>query len=250
MGERMVQVAMDTSTERLSVAVATEDGEVIAETTFAAARAHATCLHPVLEQLLRAVGRSASDVSGIAVGLGPGSYTGVRIAVSAAKAFAFARRIPVVGVSSLEAAARQTKRRTGVVAVAFDARRNAAYTGVYQAGMDWQPLKLETRAEYRETAAWMRAHLLAEGELTVVGDGAHALARELATLDIPCIEEGRAISIVYARDVLGAARAALLDARDWSEQEVIKRAHELVPRYLQLAQAEAATHPFGGVGHG
>ncbi len=250
MGERMVQLAMDTSTERLSVAIATEDGEVIGETTLAAARTHATYLHPVIEQLLSAVRCSFADVSGIAVGLGPGSYTGVRIAVSAAKAFAFARRIPVVGVSSLEASARQVKCRAGAVAAVFDARRNAAYTGLYRAGVEWQLLAPEARAAYSDTAVWIREHLLATDGLYIVGDGAHALAHELEALEFPCVVAQRAVSVVYARDVLDAAQPALHDARGWSEQEVIKRAHELVPRYLQVAQAETASHQVGGVGHG
>ena len=113
----MVILAMDTSTDQLSLALGKDDGALIASWTSAVPKMHATLFHPVLDQMLAAVHINLQDLGAIVVGVGPGSYTGVRIAVTAAKVFAYTLNIPVVTVSSLEAAAYSARAHHGLVVV-------------------------------------------------------------------------------------------------------------------------------------
>ncbi|RRJ64240.1 tRNA (adenosine(37)-N6)-threonylcarbamoyltransferase complex dimerization subunit type 1 TsaB [Paenibacillus oralis] len=97
-------LAFDTSTSSLAVAVM-EDGRLLAERSMHAERDHSSLLVTAIGECLDAAGLSKRDLTGIAVGAGPGSYTGIRIAVTTAKTLAWALRLPVYGVSSLEALA-------------------------------------------------------------------------------------------------------------------------------------------------
>ncbi|MCM3700027.1 tRNA (adenosine(37)-N6)-threonylcarbamoyltransferase complex dimerization subunit type 1 TsaB [Paenibacillus macerans] len=97
-------LAFDTSTSSLAVAVM-EDGRLLAERSMHAERDHSSLLVTAIGECLDAAGLSKRDLTGIAVGVGPGSYTGIRIAVTTAKTLAWALRIPVYRVSSLEALA-------------------------------------------------------------------------------------------------------------------------------------------------
>jgi tRNA threonylcarbamoyladenosine biosynthesis protein TsaB len=103
-GPRKRLLALDTSTAVLGVAV-TEDGKLLHEINASGERNHSVHLLPIIEQDLQASGTDASMLSGVAVGVGPGSYTGTRIAVTAAKTLAWAWKVPVAGISSLHALA-------------------------------------------------------------------------------------------------------------------------------------------------
>ncbi|MCH1638713.1 tRNA (adenosine(37)-N6)-threonylcarbamoyltransferase complex dimerization subunit type 1 TsaB [Paenibacillus timonensis] len=97
-------LAFDTATSSLAVAV-TEGGRVLAERNIHAERNHSAYLVTAIGECLEAAGLAKQDVDGIAVGIGPGSYTGIRIAVTTAKTLAWSLRLPVYGVSSLAALA-------------------------------------------------------------------------------------------------------------------------------------------------
>lgn len=97
-------LAFDTSTSSLAVAVM-EDGRLLAERSMHAERDHSSLLVTAIGECLDTAGLSKRDLTGIAVGVGPGSYTGIRIAVTTAKTLAWALRLPVYGASSLEALA-------------------------------------------------------------------------------------------------------------------------------------------------
>ncbi|MEK5162779.1 tRNA (adenosine(37)-N6)-threonylcarbamoyltransferase complex dimerization subunit type 1 TsaB [Paenibacillus sp. FSL R5-0527] len=97
-------LAFDTSTSSLAAAVM-EDGRLLAERSMHAERDHSSLLVTAIKECLDAAGLSKRELTGIAVGVGPGSYTGIRIAVTTAKTLAWALRLPVYGVSSLEALA-------------------------------------------------------------------------------------------------------------------------------------------------
>src|SRR5437016_669832 len=98
-------LAIDTSTDRSAVAVATASGAVHAAPSDPAGR-HGQHLVPGIGAALRAAGLAPRDLGLIAVGLGPGSYTGLRIGLTAAKTLAYAAKVPLVGFDSLEATAR------------------------------------------------------------------------------------------------------------------------------------------------
>lgn len=97
-------LALDTSTAVLGVAV-TGGGELLHEINASGERNHSVHLLPIIEQALQASATTAERIGGISVGIGPGSYTGTRIAVTAAKTLAWAWNVPVTGVSSLHALA-------------------------------------------------------------------------------------------------------------------------------------------------
>ncbi|MBM2831862.1 MAG: family hydrolase, partial [Dehalococcoidia bacterium] len=101
-----MQLAIDTSSDYAGLALA-QDGKVIGEITWKAGPNHTTQLLPALTSLLHLVKAKPSDLTSIAVAIGPGSYNGLRAGLSTAKGFAFALGIPIVGVGTLEVAAYQ-----------------------------------------------------------------------------------------------------------------------------------------------
>jgi tRNA threonylcarbamoyladenosine biosynthesis protein TsaB len=120
-------LALDTSTPRAALAIATAAGVVHAAETDPAPR-HGRNLIPGVRDLLRAADLTPSDLDLIAVGLGPGSYTGLRIGVTAAKTLAYALGKPLMGFDSLEAVARNAPADALRVSVIADAQRGDLYT--------------------------------------------------------------------------------------------------------------------------
>jgi tRNA threonylcarbamoyladenosine biosynthesis protein TsaB len=129
-------LAVDTATEACSVAVSM-DGH-IHELHEVAERGHTRRLLPMIQQILAAAGRPLSQLDGIVCGIGPGSFSGVRIGVGLVKGLALAADKPVAGVSSLAMLAQQAirlRQETDIVP-AIDARMNEVYLGVYRRGGD------------------------------------------------------------------------------------------------------------------
>lgn len=120
-------LAYDTSGEVLSVALAV-DGRALAEDQSAPGLRHSSCLMPLIEGILKKAGWKPRDLDVLAVGVGPGSFTGLRVGVATAKMLAFVWKTKLVGISSLEALARST----GSCAVAVDARRGRVYGALYE----------------------------------------------------------------------------------------------------------------------
>ncbi|NPA43552.1 MAG: tRNA (adenosine(37)-N6)-threonylcarbamoyltransferase complex dimerization subunit type 1 TsaB [Chlorobi bacterium] len=122
---------IETSTRNCSVALA-DDDRIVASKDMAPDRySHAEKLHPCMEELLYSTGWHPGDLDAVAVGKGPGSYTGLRIGVSAAKGLAYALDIPLLSAGSLEILARGVKATEGFIVPMIDARRMEAYTAVF-----------------------------------------------------------------------------------------------------------------------
>jgi len=128
----MIQLALDTSTEAFSVAVE-NNGEVFAHFEIAP-RMHGEKLLPTVDRLIAQAGINRNDIQGIIYGKGPGAFTGVRIAVSAAQGLAFGFDCPLLGLSSLQNLAAQVfeARSENTVLCAMDARMGEVYFAVYQ----------------------------------------------------------------------------------------------------------------------
>jgi len=125
-------VAFETSAAVGSVCLA-EDGSVLAERVFRKGLAHGRLLIPVLSDLCAEVGwQPDRDIQLVAVSLGPGSFTGLRVAVAAAKTIAFLRGCPVVGVSSLDILAENAPPAADRVCVVVDAKRGQVYAAIYE----------------------------------------------------------------------------------------------------------------------
>ncbi len=128
----MILLSFDTSTDALSVAVSKDDSILKELHTISAVR-HSSALIPAVEKILREAKIPLADVDAIAVGLGPGSFTGIRVGVVTAKMLAVALGIKVVGVSSLEAIARSfLSSQNPKIAVMLDARKSKAYSAAYE----------------------------------------------------------------------------------------------------------------------
>ena len=125
-------LAFETSAKACSVALM-EDGRLLGETYQNTGLTHSQTVLSMAEDLLKVCGLSPKDVDAVAVAKGPGSFTGVRIGVAAAKGFAWGGEIPCYGVSTLEAMALSLGAYEGYVVAAMDARRSQVYTATFHA---------------------------------------------------------------------------------------------------------------------
>ena len=125
----MLLLAFDTATPAVTVALRGDDG-VLAEHTAVDARRHGELLAPGIERVLGAAGRSRAELTGIAVGVGPGPFTGLRVGLMTARALGDALDIPVHGVCTLDVLAAAVA-ADGPFAVATDARRREVYWASY-----------------------------------------------------------------------------------------------------------------------
>ena len=141
-------LALETATEACSVAVWMDD-EVI-ERYELAPRRHAQLILPMIDAVLADTGLSRQQLDALAGGRGPGSFTGLRIAVSVAQGLAYALDIPVVPISTLAAMARGVMQEQGCerVAVALDARMNEVYWGLYRRNTDDEPQLQDSEGVY------------------------------------------------------------------------------------------------------
>jgi tRNA threonylcarbamoyladenosine biosynthesis protein TsaB len=142
-------LALDTSTRVASVAV--HDGEqILAETTWLAGREHSSRLLVEADAALARIGRTPSDLTGLVVAHGPGSFTGVRVAISVAKGMAAALSLPLWGVSTLDVVAAQAGAVDGPVRAVLEAGRGRVATACYVVGRCVEAPRLATLAELVE----------------------------------------------------------------------------------------------------
>jgi tRNA threonylcarbamoyladenosine biosynthesis protein TsaB len=177
----MLILALDTAGPNCAVALgrATGKGEpaIVAVREERLGRGHAERLMPMIEEVLAEAGMAFADLDRMAVTTGPGSFTGVRVGVAAARALALALDIPAVGVGSLAALAEPVRRTRGpgTVVAALDARRGEIFVaaGIFGSG--------ETLLEPRSVTPAAAAQLLAAAPdpLILIGAGAPLLAEAL-----------------------------------------------------------------------
>ena len=127
-------IAIDTATEACSAAMSV-DGRII-ERSEIAPRRHAELILPMIESLLAEAGLARAQLDGIAVGRGPGAFTGVRLAIAVAQGLALALDIPVVPVSSLAALAQDAPDAGAAILAVIDARMGEVYAGTFRRGAD------------------------------------------------------------------------------------------------------------------
>lgn len=127
-------IALETSTESCSAALLC--GDSIIERSELAPRRHAELILPMIESLLAQAGLSRRQLDGIAVGRGPGAFTGVRLAISVAQGLALGLDLPVVTVSSLAALALDAPIDDASILAVIDARMGEIYAGAYQRTAD------------------------------------------------------------------------------------------------------------------
>lgn len=235
----MTVIGIDTASRVGGVALV-EAGRLLGTQALGIEASHSERLLPALGGLMEAAALSPEDVEGIAVTVGPGSFTGLRIGLAVAKALGYAWRVPVRGVSTLLATAWSLRGVDGVVCAALDARRES----VYSAFFDGRAL-----AERKDPAL---ARIGEEGRLGVaeVVERARAIRQEGRTLYL--VGDGAA---AIARSAEGAGEEALFGRlpMDGEAQRPANVAHlgaielsqgrsddlfNLVPNYLRLSEAE------------
>lgn len=156
---------IETATKNCSITLA-KDGETLVCMEMAEeGYSHAEKLHVFFEQALQQAGLTFQDLNAIAVSQGPGSYTGLRIGVSAAKGLCYALNLPLIAIDTLETLARQLTVTEGKIIPMIDARRMEAFTAVFDAS--YQKLRA-TEAEIIEATTYETL----EGTLHLIGDGA------------------------------------------------------------------------------
>ncbi|MCK4325357.1 tRNA (adenosine(37)-N6)-threonylcarbamoyltransferase complex dimerization subunit type 1 TsaB [bacterium] len=127
----MIVLSMDTSTRTGSVAVVEKSG-LIAEYNLNIAETHTSRLMPMIDQVLRDARFTIKEMDAIAVGLGPGSFTGLRIGIATAKGLAMALNKPIVGIPTLDALAHNLSSAPGLICPILDAKRGEIYTALYR----------------------------------------------------------------------------------------------------------------------
>jgi tRNA threonylcarbamoyladenosine biosynthesis protein TsaB len=123
-------LALDTATQSCSVAV-TDQGSLTAELTIVKSQTHSKHLMELIHSVLEVAGFRVADLDGLAVTIGPGSFTGLRIGISTIKGLAQALAKPVVGVSTLEALAWQCGQTSYLICPLLDARKGEVYGATY-----------------------------------------------------------------------------------------------------------------------
>jgi tRNA threonylcarbamoyladenosine biosynthesis protein TsaB len=222
-------LAVDTTSKSCSVAVILGQKPAI-EITAAVAKTHATQLLPMIRQALRTAAATVGDLDAMAVTIGPGSFTGLRIGLSTVQGLAFAGRTPVIGVSSLEALAYQGLPWPQAICAMLDARRGEVYSAFYRACGE----RLEREGPERVLAP---ESLLAEvpRPCLFVGDGArlHRALIENTLGDSACFAPPER-HVIRASSVAAVARPQLEGLRPGDGAGI-------VPRYVRRADAEGMT---------
>ena len=124
-------LGIDTSSKYLSIALS-EDDSIIAEHSFLLDRKHSSLLIPKISQMLEENNISLSNIDAFIVGLGPGSFTGLRIGISTVKGFGIAAGKPCIGVPSLDALALNVDEKKSIIVPVIDAKRDNLYSAVYE----------------------------------------------------------------------------------------------------------------------
>ena len=122
---------LETATKNCSVALAKEGKTILSKEIAEEGYSHAERLHVFIEEIIKEAGISFQDLVAIAVSQGPGSYTGLRIGVSAAKGLCFALNIPLLAIDTLQVLAAQAQVSSGLIVPMLDARRMEVYSAVF-----------------------------------------------------------------------------------------------------------------------
>ena len=224
----MLILAFETSAKAASVAL-TDGGRLLGESYQNTGLTHSQTLMVMAEDVLKQCGKTAANVEAVAVAEGPGSFTGVRIGVAAAKGFAWGKELPCYGVSTLEAMAESLGVYDGHIVSCMDARRNQVYNAIFLADQGKLTRVTEDRAIALADLKTELEHI--DGPIFLVGDGANlthkTLAQDIPELILP--PEHR----IHQR----AVGVAIL-AQRMADAGLTPGGNELNPNYLRLSQAE------------
>ena len=221
----MLILGIETATEQVGVALGGHEG-VIATFEVARGRRHAEILTPAIEFVLRQAGIGLDEVGCVAVDVGPGLFTGMRVGLSTAKALALALRVPMIGISSLDLLAFPCRHTDRVVVPVIDARKSEVFWAMYrQVPGGVQQVLPPTVGPVDDLVADLLAR---SQEVLCVGDGAERYR--------DAIVEGYHCEISGPVHPAPGALVQLAHARALREEWV--RPDEIEPMYLRAPDAQ------------
>ena len=224
----MLILAFETSAKAGSVAL-TENGSLLAENYQNTGLTHSQTLLSMAQEMLKSCSKTPQDVQAVAVAAGPGSFTGVRIGVAAAKGFAWGGEIPCYGVSTLEAMARSFGLHSGIVCCVMDARRSQVYNALFRCEKGTLTRLTEDRAISLEELGKELKNL--EETVFLVGDG--------STLCYNTLQEATGnLVLPQPHRLHQRASGVALAAQVMIDRGEEGNAGALTPNYLRLSQAE------------
>lgn len=220
----MLTLGIETATERVSVAIGGHEG-VIALFEIARGRRHAETLAPAIEFICRQADIELAEIGVVAVDIGPGLFTGMRVGIASAKAIAQALRLPIIGIPSLDLLAFASQHTDRVIVPIVDARKGEVFWSMYRpvpGGV--QQVSPPAVGGIEELVA----DLLARSEdALIVGDGAHRYLDE--------IQEGFRCEVGTDTHPSAAPLVQLAHAKAMREEWVQPR--EIEPIYLREPDA-------------
>ena len=231
----MLLLGLDTATRRIGVVVANEHGMLgrveLGGTADTTPPRHAETLAPAIAWCCEQCGVDLNQMSAIAVGIGPGMFTGLRVGVTTAKVLAQSLRVPVIPVPSLDLLAYPLRHSRRLVVATIDARRHELYWAIYRQ----VPGGVQRVSEYDlGTPDDLIAELEARGEEALLcGDGSLRFADSFGSL-------GRHVELAgpaHASPSLSAL--AELAAARYQREDFVAPA-EVLPMYLRQSDAELA----------
>lgn len=221
----MLILGIESATESVGVALGGHDG-VIASVEIARGRRHAESIVPAVQFVCRQADVELADVGVVAVDIGPGLFTGMRVGIATAKALAMALRVPMIGITSLDLLAFPARHSDRVVVPVIDARKGEVFWAMYRhvpGGV--QQVMAPTVGSVEDLAA----DLMARGQESLcIGDGAERHREALAD--------------VHHCEVAGprhpSAGALVELAHERAVREEFVDHHEIAPVYLRVPDAQ------------
>ncbi len=235
----MLILALDSATPTAGVALA-EDGRILYESFVNYKKTHSETLMPMIDQALRVCEKTLADCTAIAVTIGPGSFTGLRIGLAAAKALSLTTGIPIVGISTLELLAHNVSLPFPVLAASLlDARKQEVYCSIFRCdASQGLPKRLteETACSPEQFVEQLDSCLAQTGDIRVVllGDGVVPYAEYFQTV------LGNRMAVAPPHLLLPRA-AALADLARLHLQQNPEEHLDIMtakPVYLRLSEAE------------
>ena len=213
-------------------AAITENGRIIGSAFVNVKLTHSQTLMPMIEGLLKTSMTDISEIEGFAVSAGPGSFTGIRIGISAIKGLAAAKKIPCVGVSTLEAMAQNFSDTDCIVCAVMDARCNQVYNALFEIENGKIARLCDDRAIMSDELCRELEKLTQENskKIIIAGDG--------ADIFYPLAKNIERVQKADEKRLFQNAVGVAFTAQKYFENRETVSPNELLPVYLRLPQAE------------
>ena len=225
----MIILGLDTSTRAASVAL-WSDGILLGELVVNDKRTHSQKLMPILESLCELANIKIRDVDLLAVCIGPGSFTGIRIAMATVKALAHVGDLPVVAVNSLESLAYNLSDSQASLVPILDAQGSQVYSAIYKS-QEGLP-KISREIKVVDIDDLLEEVKLIEGPVIFLGEGVYKYGDKLGCLGLDARIASSNINVSRAASVRACAHYKYKKGLD------VYTCYDILPMYIRKSQAE------------